>query len=123
LLMKDLGKMDPEERRTFGAAINAVKSAIEVLLGDRKTLLEVAALQTQLQNESIDVTLPALPEYEGRLNPLSQPVDEVIHLSGQVGFVVKEGPDIDSDFHNFTALNIPPDHPALQEQDTVYLPH
>ena len=121
LLMKSLGEMSPEERKTAGQQLNAVKDAAAAALEERKAVLEASALDERLSRERIDVTLPVRPEAQGRVHPISQTIDELTVLFGEMGFSVAEGPHIEDDFHNFTALNIPPEHPARQEQDTFYL--
>lgn len=121
-LMKGLGGLDPEVRREAGARLNALKDEIAAALEARKGALERAALTERLARERIDVTLPVRPERTGRLHPISQTLDELIAIFADMGFTVAEGPDIEDDFHNFTALNIPPEHPARQMHDTFYLP-
>jgi phenylalanyl-tRNA synthetase alpha chain len=122
LLMKSLGEMTPDERRLAGQQLNAVKDTVAAALDARKALLEAAALDAKLARERIDVTLPARPEAQGRVHPISQTIDEVVAIFGQMGFAVAEGPDIEDDFHNFTALNFPPEHPARLMHDTFFLP-
>jgi phenylalanyl-tRNA synthetase alpha chain len=121
-LMKTLGGMDPEARKDFGARLNLLKDDVAAAIDAKKSGLADAALNTRLAKETLDLTLPARPEYEGRIHPISQTIDEIIAIFGEMGFSVAEGPDIEDDFHNFTALNIPADHPARQMQDTFYLP-
>jgi phenylalanyl-tRNA synthetase alpha chain len=121
-LMKDLGGLAPDERKARGAALNAVKDEISALLDARKLDLQAAGLRARLEAERVDVTLPVRPEAEGRLHPISQTVDELVAIFADMGFTVAEGPDIEGDFYNFTALNIPPEHPARQMHDTFYLP-
>jgi len=121
-LMKGLGGMDPEERKAAGQALNALKTEIADAIDARKTALAAGEREARLADERIDVTLPARPETEGRIHPISQTIDEVVAILGEMGLSVAEGPDIEDDWHNFTALNIPPDHPARQEHDTFYLP-
>jgi phenylalanyl-tRNA synthetase alpha chain len=99
-----------------------VKSEVAAAIDGRKSALLDAALDARLMDERVDVTLPARPEARGAIHPVSQTVDEVIAILGEMGFAVAEGPDIEDDWHNFTALNIPPEHPARQEMDTFYLP-
>ena len=120
-LMKGLGGLDPDERRRVGQDLNAVKTVVSDAIDLRKEQLEDAALEAQLVAESIDVSLPIRPEQQGLLHPITQTVDEVIAILGEMGFAVAEGPEIEDDFHNFTALNIPPEHPARQMHDTFYL--
>jgi len=122
LLMRELGEKTPEERRTLGAELNTIKDALTTALDQRKTQLEGDSLNARLATETLDITLPPRPELMGTIHPLSYVMDKAIHIFGQMGFVVAEGPDIEEDFYNFTALNIPLEHPARQEQDTFYLP-
>ncbi|HEX3066877.1 MAG TPA: phenylalanine--tRNA ligase subunit alpha, partial [Dongiaceae bacterium] len=122
LLMKSLGGLDPEARREAGQRLNAVKDAVSAAIDARKQTLGEAALDARLAGERVDVTLPARPESEGRIHPVSQTIDEIVQIFGEMGFKVAEGPDIEDDFHNFTALNIPESHPARQMHDTFYLP-
>jgi phenylalanyl-tRNA synthetase alpha chain len=122
LLMKDLGQKTPEERKTLGVELNALKDVLTQALDQRKTQLEEQSLNARLASETMDVSLPPRPFPQGKIHPISHALDQVIHIFGQMGFVVAEGPDIEEDFYNFTALNIPPEHPARQEQDTFYLP-
>ncbi|HML09616.1 MAG TPA: phenylalanine--tRNA ligase subunit alpha [Stellaceae bacterium] len=122
LLMRTLGGMEPEERRRFGAEFNALKDRVSDAIDARAVELNRAALSNRLAAERADATLPALPVAQGRIHPISQTIDEIIAIFGEMGFVVAEGPHIEDDFYNFTALNIPPEHPARQEHDTFYLP-
>ncbi|TVR98555.1 MAG: phenylalanine--tRNA ligase subunit alpha [Rhodospirillales bacterium] len=121
-LMKDLGRMEPEARRETGAALNALKDEIATALDARKAALADAELDARLAAERIDVTLPPRPESVGSIHPISQTIDEIVAIFGEMGFMVAEGPDIEDDWHNFTALNIPREHPSRQEMDTFYLP-
>ncbi|MBO6518659.1 MAG: phenylalanine--tRNA ligase subunit alpha [Rhodospirillales bacterium] len=121
-MMKGLGQMAPEERKAAGQALNALKDEIADALETKKTALADADLDRRLMTEKIDVTLPAAPETLGAIHPISQTIDEITAIFGEMGFTVAEGPDIEDDWHNFTALNIPADHPARQEHDTFYLP-
>ncbi|MFC7454608.1 phenylalanine--tRNA ligase subunit alpha [Insolitispirillum peregrinum] len=121
-MMKGLGQMDPDERRTFGAALNALKDDVATALDGRKAAFETAALNARLESERVDVSLTARPDSDGTLHPISQTIDEVIAIFGQMGFELAEGPDIEDDFHNFTALNFPPGHPAREMHDTFFLP-
>jgi phenylalanyl-tRNA synthetase alpha chain len=121
-LMKTLGGMSPDERKAFGARLNELKGEIESVLEARRAALETSALDARLASERVDVSLPTRPEGQGSLHPIGQVMDEVGAIFGEMGFTWAEGPDIEDDWHNFTALNIPPDHPARQMQDTFYLP-
>ena len=120
--MQGLGKLPPEERKKAGQELNAVKTAVAEAIESKKLALEEAVLDARLAEEAIDVSLPIRPETEGRLHPITQTIDEAIAILGEMGFAVAEGPEIEDDFHNFTALNIPPEHPARQMHDTFYLP-
>ncbi|MEO0034310.1 MAG: hypothetical protein RLZZ501_333, partial [Pseudomonadota bacterium] len=119
-LMKGLGGMSPEERKDAGARLNLARDEIAAALESARAALETQALAERLERERIDVTLPARPESQGRIHPISQTIEEIVEIFAQMGFVVAEGPDIEDDFHNFTALNIPPEHPARQMHDTFY---
>jgi phenylalanyl-tRNA synthetase alpha chain len=121
-MMRSLAGMDPDGRRRAGAALNALKGEVADAIDRRKAALAEAALDARLMEERLDVTLPSRPEAHGAIHPVSQTIDEVIAILGEMGFSVVEGPDIEDDWHNFTALNIPPEHPARQEMDTFYLP-
>jgi phenylalanyl-tRNA synthetase alpha chain len=120
--MKNLGGLDPEARKAAGRDLNRIKDEIAAAIEARKTALEETELEARLAHESVDVSLPARPAEIGRIHPISQTVDEMVAIFGEMGFSVVEGPHIEGDFHNFTALNIPPEHPARQEHDTFYLP-
>jgi phenylalanyl-tRNA synthetase alpha chain len=120
--MRELGRLDPEERRRAGAELNAVKEQITAALAEAAERLNRAALAERLAGERADVTLPVVFAGTGRIHPISQTIDEIGAIFGEMGFAVAEGPHIEEDFYNFTALNIPPEHPARQEHDTFYLP-
>ena len=121
-LMATLATLAPEERRAAGQRLNGLKDALTEAIKTRKQSLDDAILDQRLGRERLDLTLPARPETEGRLHPISQTIEEVIAIFGEMGLSVAEGPDIEDDFNNFTALNIPPDHPARQMHDTFYMP-
>ena len=121
-MMQGLGKLDPDARKTAGQDLNRIKNAVADAIEVRKQALEDIALEAQLAGDAIDVSLPVRPEQQGLLHPVSQTIDEAIAILGEMGFAVAEGPEIEDDFHNFTALNIPPEHPARQMHDTFYLP-
>ena len=120
--MKALGGLGPDERRAMGQSLNLVKTAVSAAIEARRQVLRDLELDARLAEERIDVSLPARPTEVGRLHPIGQTIDELVAIFGEMGFSVAEGPHIETDFHNFTALNIPPDHPARQEHDTFYLP-
>lgn len=121
-LMKTLGGMEPEERKNFGAAVNALKDEVSALIEKQETALKMQAMTEKLSKETIDVTLPVRPLPQGSIHPISQTMDELISIFGNMGFELAEGPDIEDDWHNFTALNFPPGHPAREMHDTFYLP-
>jgi len=121
-MMKGLGQMAADERKAAGQALNALKDEIAEALDVKKTALADSDLDRRLMTEKIDVTLPVSTELAGAVHPISQTMDEIVAIFGEMGFTVAEGPDIEDDWHNFTALNIPADHPARQEHDTFYLP-
>ncbi|MEK7264688.1 MAG: phenylalanine--tRNA ligase subunit alpha [Pseudomonadota bacterium] len=118
--MKALGAMAPDERKAAGAALNVLKDKIAAALDAKKQKLEDAALDERLATEKVDVTLPIQPLAKGRIHPVTQAMDEIVAIFSAMGFDVAEGPDIEDDFHNFTALNFPPDHPAREMHDTFF---
>jgi phenylalanyl-tRNA synthetase alpha chain len=120
-LVKQLGGLPPEQRREAGQAFNALKQEVEAALAARRTVLAERALDARLAAERLDVTLPARPRGDGRIHPVSQAAEEIVAIFVDMGFAVAEGPDIEDDWHNFEALNIPPEHPARQMFDTFYL--
>ncbi len=119
--MKSLSGLDGDEKREQGKRLNLIKQEITDALSARKKILDEQELQIKLVSETVDVTMPSRPWQVGRMHPISQTIDEIIAIFGQFGFSVAEGPEIEDDFHNFTALNIPPSHPARQMHDTFYL--
>ena len=121
LKMRELGKMSPEERQVAGPRLNALKAEINSALAARKAALADAALEERLRNEWLDVTLPARPRRQGSIHPVSQVTEEITAIFADMGFAVAEGPQIESDWFNFDALNIPPEHPARQEHDTFFM--
>ncbi|MFQ5623381.1 MAG: phenylalanine--tRNA ligase subunit alpha [Paracoccaceae bacterium] len=121
LKMRELGGMSPEQRKIAGPALNALKDELASALAARKAALADAALEERLKTEWLDVTLPARPRPRGTIHPVSQTTEEVVAIFADLGFAVAEGPQIESDWYNFDALNIPPEHPARQEQDTFYM--
>ena len=119
-LMKTLGQMSPEERQVKGPELNELKNRIAAAVEARKAVLEDAALEQQLATETIDLSLPPRPEPVGALHPVMQVFEEVAAIFGNMGFAVAEGPDIEDDWHNFTALNFPEGHPARETHDTFF---
>jgi phenylalanyl-tRNA synthetase alpha chain len=122
LAMRELGGLDPAARRMAGARLNEAKDRIATALAEAGERLGRAGLERRLAGERADATLPVAFAERGRIHPISQTIDEIVAIFGEMGFVVAEGPHIEDDFYNFTALNIPPEHPARQEHDTFYLP-
>ncbi len=118
--MKTLGKMSADERKQMGPALNGLKARITQAIEARKTTLEAAALDARLATERVDITLPARTSPKGKIHPVSQVTEEVVAIFSAMGFDVAEGPDIEDDFHNFTALNFPADHPARDMHDTFF---
>lgn len=121
-LMKNLGTMTGDERKNAGAALNVLKDEISALIEKQATALSAQELDQRLATETIDISLSPRPERTGSIHPISQTMDELVSIFADMGFSVAEGPDIEDDFHNFTALNFPIGHPAREMHDTFYLP-
>lgn len=121
LKMRELGQMDPAERQAAGAALNRLKDEIDAALRAKKAALADAALDERLKSEWLDVTLPGRPRRQGTIHPVSQVTEEITAIFADMGFAVAEGPQIESDWYNFDALNIAPEHPARQEHDTFFM--
>lgn len=120
--MKGLGKMDSDARKEAGAALNLLKDEIAALIDRQESALKKQAMDERLATEKADVTLSPRPDMKGSIHPISQTMDELATIFGAMGFKLAEGPDIEDDWHNFTALNFPPGHPAREMHDTFYLP-
>lgn len=120
--MKTLGGMDPEERKVMGPALNALKDEVASLIKTQEDALKRQAMAEKLAKETVDVTLPIRESAEGKIHPISRTIEEMISIFADMGFEVREGPDIEDEFHNFDALNIPEHHPAREMQDTFFLP-
>ena len=118
--LKQLGKLPKEERPQAGQAINKAKQALQSAIEARKTALEQEALQSRLASERIDVTLPGRGQHSGGLHPVTRTMQRIEEIFASAGFSVAEGPEIEDDFHNFEALNIPAHHPARAMHDTFY---
>jgi phenylalanyl-tRNA synthetase alpha chain len=121
-LLKTLGQMSPEERQVQGPAINGLREAVTGAIAAKKSALEAAVLDARLATERLDMTLPASDAPQGSVHPVSQVMDELAEIFADMGFAVAEGPEIEDDWHNFTALNIPETHPARAMHDTFYFP-
>ncbi len=120
-LLKGLGKLPADERKAAGAAINGAKEAVETALNARREAIRKAALATRLAEEALDVSLPGRAEGRGGLHPVTRTLERIESLFRSIGFEVADGPEIEEDFFNFTALNTPEDHPARSMHDTFYL--
>ncbi len=118
--MKQLGSLDPEQRRSLGQVINTAKNSFQEALDARKQLLEAAELEARLANECVDVTLPGRGQTIAGLHPVTTTLRRIAKIFASVGFEVVEGPEIEDDYHNFGALNIPEHHPARAMHDTFY---
>ncbi len=120
--MKTLGAMSAEERKTAGPVLNGLKDRVTEALAGRKQVLKRAAMEARLQRERVDVSLPVRqsPAERGRIHPISQVVDEITAIFSDMGFSIAEGPDIETDYYNFTALNFPEGHPAREMHDTFF---
>ena len=121
-MLRDLGKTPPEQRKDRGAALNRLKDALTSAIESRKIALEDAALDARLLSERIDPTLPPRPRDNGLIHPISRTMEEIAAIFGAMGCTVVDGPDVESDWFNFGALNIPAHHPARADHDTFYLP-
>lgn len=121
LMMQSLGTLSGEERKEQGKILNETKVLIQEALQKARDHLEYSQLEHQLRSETLDITLPTRPLTNSRIHPISQVMDELTTLFGRMGFTVADGPDVEEDFYNFEALNIPPHHPARQDQDTFYM--
>ncbi|HEY0419163.1 MAG TPA: phenylalanine--tRNA ligase subunit alpha [Acetobacteraceae bacterium] len=121
-LLKELGRAAPEERRARGAALNELKDALAGAIEARRQALEEAALDAKLASERMDVTLPPPPRPTGLVHPISRTMEEMAAIFGVMGFKIAEGPDVEDDWRNFGALNIPAHHSAREDMDTFYVP-
>ncbi|WP_300318131.1 phenylalanine--tRNA ligase subunit alpha [Idiomarina sp.] len=119
-LLKGLGKLDPSERREAGQKINEAKQRVQTSINARKELLKAEELKAKLEAERIDVTLPGRNSAVGGVHPVTQTIRRIEQFFGDLGFSVKEGPEVEDSFHNFDALNIPANHPARADHDTFY---
>ena len=121
-LLKSLGSMTDEERKAQGPVIHAIRTTVVDAIAERKAALEAAALEIRLASETLDLTLPAPEAPRGAIHPVSQVLDELAEIFADLGFAVATGPEIEDDWHNFTALNMPETHPARAMHDTFYFP-
>ena len=120
--LKALGALPPDERKARGAEVNVAKERIAIALAARKAVLEAAALEQRLAHDRVDVTLPGRNAERGSLHPLTRALDRIVSIFARLGYDVADGPEIEDDWHNFGALNFPPDHPARTMHDTFWFP-
>ena len=118
---KILGTLDPEKRKEFASNLNKIKDDLTNQLEQKNLEIETSEINEKLKNEKIDVTLPIRPYRQGRVHPVSQVIDEISSIFSEIGFSVAEGPDVETEYNNFTALNTPANHPARDMHDTFYL--
>ena len=118
--LKQLGALPAEERKAAGEAINRAKEAVAAALGERRVVLDAAALAARLAAETVDVTLPGRNGERGGLHPVTRALERITEIFGRLGYELSEGPEIEDDWHNFEALNFPPHHPARAMHDTFY---
>jgi phenylalanyl-tRNA synthetase alpha chain len=118
--MKELGKLPPAEKPAAGQLINQAKQAIQAVLAERKNSMEEAILNEKLASETIDVTLPGRGSKLGNVHPVTRTTERIVEFFSELGFEVKDGPEVEDGYHNFDALNIPPHHPARADHDTFY---
>ena len=118
---KSLGSLDPEKRKEFASNLNKVKDDLTYQLEQKNLEIETNEINEKLKNEKVDVTLPIRPDRQGKIHPVSQVIDEISSIFSEIGFSVAEGPDVESEYNNFTALNTPEEHPARDMHDTFYL--
>jgi len=122
VILREMGKLSAEERPQIGAIANVVKEALQSNLDQQRVALETAKIQAQIEAETIDVTMPGVFRPQGRIHPLNGVIDRAVDIFVGMGYTVAAGPEMESDYYNFEALNTPPDHPARDMQDTFYLP-
>ena len=118
---KKLGSFDAEERKKFASDLNSIKDELQIALSNKIQDIEIKEINSKLQNEKIDVTLPERSFSQGKIHPVSQVIDEISSIFSEIGFNVEEGPDVENEYNNFTALNTPDNHPARDMHDTFYL--
>ena len=121
-LLRSMGQLDASERPRIGAIANTVKEALQTDLERQQTTLQTAQIQAQLDAETLDVTMPAVYRPQGHVHPLNSTIDRVLDIFVGLGYTVAQGPEMETDYYNFEALNFLPDHPARDMQDTLYLP-
>ncbi len=122
LLLRSMGQLSVQERPRIGAMANEVKEALQIYIERQRTSLQTAQIQAQLDAETVDVTMPGVYRPLGRVHPLNSTIDQVLDIFIGLGYTVAQGPEMETDYYNFEALNFLPDHPARDMQDTLYLP-
>ncbi|NEQ20258.1 MAG: phenylalanine--tRNA ligase subunit alpha [Microcoleus sp. SIO2G3] len=122
LVLRGMGQLSPEDRPRIGASANEVKEALQENIEQKRSSLQASLIQAQLEAETLDVTMPGVYRPQGRLHPLNSTIDQALDIFVGLGYTVAAGPEMETDYYNFEALNTPPDHPARDMQDTFYLP-
>ena len=118
---KKMGSMSPDSRKKFASDLNAIKNELQEIIEKKIKDIEIKEINLKLQNEKVDVTLPERSFKRGKIHPVSQVIDEISSIFSEIGFSVAEGPDVENEYNNFTALNTPDNHPARDMHDTFYL--
>ncbi len=118
---KKMGSMSPDSRKKFASDLNAIKDELQETIEKKIKDIEIKEINLKLQNEKVDVTLPERSFKRGKIHPVSQVIDEISSIFSEIGFSVAEGPDVENEYNNFTALNTPDNHPARDMHDTFYL--
>ena len=118
---KKMGSMSPDSRKKFASDLNAIKDELQEIIDKKIKDIEIKEINLKLQNEKVDVTLPERSFKRGKIHPVSQVIDEISSIFSEIGFSVAEGPDVENEYNNFTALNTPDNHPARDMHDTFYL--
>jgi phenylalanyl-tRNA synthetase alpha chain len=119
--MKDIATLSIEEKKTFGARLNQLKTLVSEAISKQKEILESQEIELRIKSEKMDVTAPIRSKQSGKIHPITQVTQEIINIFAKLGFSLASGPEIEDDYHNFTALNIPQNHPARQMHDTFYM--
>ena len=122
-LFKNLGNLSADQKKEFASNLNLLKDDLISLINKKFSDLEIQEINNKLKNEKIDVTLPGRTYFNGKIHPVSQVIDEVTSIFSEIGFSVEEGPDVENEYYNFSALNTPENHPARDMHDTFYLDH
>jgi len=122
-LFKKIGSLDQDQRKEYASKLNSLKTKVTEILEKKLTDFDQSEINKKLKNEKIDITLPGRAYFVGKIHPVSQVIDEVTSIFSEIGFSVEEGPDVENEYYNFSALNTPENHPARDMQDTFYLDH